>query len=98
MSEVRAFRLGDGTGVVAVRGALDAAAIATAADELARCRSGGRVVLDLLGVVLVDDSVELLLPHLRGQAITLVATHKLLVRLGLKRGIRIRPTLAAALA
>jgi len=99
MSEVRTFRLADGTGVVAVRGPLDAAAIAEAGVEIERCGSGGRLVLDLLGVFHVDDSsVELLLPHLRDRTVTVVATHKLLVRVGLARGIRMRRTLAAALA
>lgn|SRR3954451_732080 len=99
MSEVRTFRLADGTGVVSVRGPLDALAIAEAGDEIERCQSGGSVVLDLLGAIHVDDSsVELLLPHLRNRAITVVATHRLLVRVGLTRGIRTKQTLAAALA
>src|SRR3954452_12699478 len=99
MSEVRTFRLADGTGVVAVRGPLDAAAISEAGHEVERCGTGAPLVLDLLGAVRVDDaSVLLLLPHLRQDAFTVVATNKLLMHVGLARGIRMTRTLAAALA
>jgi hypothetical protein len=98
MAELRTFRLGTATSVIAVRGELDDEAAEQSGAEIARRLREGVVVVDLLDVSLADDSaVDRLLRVVRDDNVTVVAEHRLLDRLDVEGGVRVIPTLAAAL-
>jgi ABC-type transporter Mla MlaB component len=92
VDRLRTFRLGDDTHVIVFRGELDDRVAATLAAEIARGRLDGRVVVDLLGVVAVDDrALVALLPWLRLDNVAVVADRRL-------HDVWVLPSLAEALA
>ena len=99
MGELRTFRLGDGTSVVAVRGELADDTAARVRDEIGRRVRDGVVIVDLLNVWLASDgALDVLLPALCRDDVTVVAERRLLDRLDVPQRVRLLPTLASALA
>jgi anti-anti-sigma regulatory factor len=99
MAEMRTFQLPAGDSVVSMHGELDEAAGAALAAEIGT-HAGSDVIVDLLRADLVDlDVVDALVE--RAGNVTFVAERSLLQALqvvGLRRYVRVEPTLNAALA
>jgi anti-anti-sigma regulatory factor len=98
--ELRTFRLGNGSWVIALRGAIDAHLVDETLKELAE-RDGDAVIFDLLRAQVVDlDALDALV-EASGSSATFVAERPLLDALhliGLRRYVHVEPTIAAALA
>lgn len=94
MAEMRTFRFGIATSVVALHGELDDDTAAATRREIARRLRDGAVVVDLLNVrVAARGAVDSLLPQLRHPRVTTVAERRLFAG----RELELAPTLAAAL-
>jgi hypothetical protein len=95
--EVRTFRLGDGSAVVAVRGELDAAGSAAVAAEVAR--HGGDVVVDLLRAHLGDlDALDALVARCNATFVAERPLRDAFEVIGLRRHVLVQPSVAAALS
>jgi hypothetical protein len=97
--ELRTFRLGNGSWVVALRGPIDAHLIGETVKELAD-RNESSVIVDLLRAHVVDlDALDALV-EAGGTSATFIAERPLLDALrviGLRRYVHVEPTLAAAI-
>lgn len=100
MFEIRTFRVGDRSYIVALRGELDLDAATEVAAEI-EVRRDGQVVVDLLRAQVGDlDALDLLVSA-AGADTTFVAERPALDALdvvGLRRYVNTAPTLVAALA
>jgi ABC-type transporter Mla MlaB component len=80
-------------------GEIDAAAATELGSQIERCVPEGAVVVDLLDVLYVDpQSFLVLLPQLLLDEVTVVGNGRLLDGLHVAHGVRLSPSLAAALA
>lgn len=93
MVEIRTFRLGNGSCVVAVSGELDGAAAAEVDAEIALRAAEGYVVLDLLNVRWARARLD----RIDGGGVMVVGEPHVLDRLQLTGGVRVASSLASAL-